>query len=94
MRCVVTHPFFVKRGGHIYAVGETFEGPEATVKWLVRHGLAEPCERSSTSPAADVATSADPSQLTVAELKSLCDERGIAYAKKATKAQLVSLLGE
>lgn len=34
----------------------------------------------------------DLAALTVAQLRSLCEERGIDYPKKATKAQLVELL--
>ena len=35
----------------------------------------------------------DYASLTKAELQALCDERGIAYAKNASKAKLVGLLG-
>ena len=36
----------------------------------------------------------DLTALTVAQLRELCDERGIDAPKKATKAQLVALLGQ
>lgn len=36
----------------------------------------------------------DLSALTVAQLKALCDGRGIGYPRKATKATLVALLEE
>jgi len=36
----------------------------------------------------------DLSELTVAELKTKCDEAGIEYAKKATKAQLLEALND
>ena len=50
----------------------------------------------ATAPAAPSPGRAavDISALTVAQLKALCDERGIDYQKKATKAQLLKLLGE
>lgn len=36
----------------------------------------------------------DLSEMTVAQLKALCAERGIAVPGRATKAQLIALLGE
>ena len=45
-------------------------------------------------PQVEVETSAkDYSSLTKAELQALCDERGITYAKNASKAKLIGLLG-
>lgn len=87
MRCLVTYPFFVRRGGRIYEVGEVFEGDDRTVARLVSRGLVDP-------EASEAFGESDLSALTVAELKALCDERGVDYPKKATKAQLLALLGE
>ena len=88
MRATVLRPFFVERGGHIFEVGEAFDGTPTQVAKLVSRGLVAASQ--DAVPAAET----DLSGLTVAELKSLCGERGLEFPKKATKAQLLALLGD
>ena len=85
MRARVDTAFRDRESWRAYAVGEEYEGDEARVSELVSQGCL-----SVGAPAEGV----DPMALTVAELKALCDERGLDYPKKATKAQLLALLGE
>jgi hypothetical protein len=95
MRCLVSYPFFVRRGGKIYEVGETFEGTERKVAQLVKRGLAtipKDDAPSAGAPEADAPEADDLSTLTNAQLKALCAERGITYANKVTKPQLLELL--
>lgn len=92
MRCLVEYPFFVKRGGRIYEVGETFEGTASKVGWPVRHGLASRLDEKTVAAASLEAP--DLGCLTVARLRVVCSERGINVPKRATKAQITALLGE
>ena len=85
MRCRVTRPFFVRRGGHIYGTGETFEGGRSQVALLARRRLVDSLE--------DVPDEApDLTSLTNAQLAAMCEERGIEVPRRATKAQLLALL--
>lgn len=85
MRATVIAAFRDRLSWRAYDVGEEYEGPDARVSELASMGCV------ACGP---VTEDGDFTGLTVAELKALCDERGIDYAKKATKAQLLSLLGE
>lgn len=90
-----TWPFFMVRGGHIYEVGEIYDATDAEAERLVSRGLAEVVTPGGAESDTVWGGGADgTSGLTVAELKALCDERGVDYTRKATKAQLLSLLAE
>ena len=93
MRCRVRRPFFTRRGGHIYAVGETFEGSRSQVGLLAARGLVDSVkEVRELVPESSEAVAPDLSVMTCAELRALCAERGVTAPKRATKAQLVALL--
>lgn len=85
MRAIVAVPFRDRETWRVFVAGEEYEGTNARVSELAEEGLVKPSEMEATE---------DLSALSVAQLKALCDERGIDYQKKATKAQLLKLLGE
>lgn len=84
MRATVIAAFRDRLSWRAYDVGEEYEGADARISELASAG----CVNSGAADGGDLAS------LTVAELKELCDERGVDYPRKATKAQLVSLLSE
>ena len=83
MKATVIGRFRDKDTWHVYESGDEYEGPDVRISELVEAGLV--------SAFADVQAE-ETAGLTVAQLKALCDERGIAYPKKATKSQILSLL--
>ena len=85
MRATVIAAFRDRQSWRAYDAGEEYEGDDTRVSELASAGCV------STGADADVG---DLTGLTVAELKALCGERGLEYPKKATKAQLLALLGE
>lgn len=85
MTAIVAVPFRDRDTWRVYGTGEEYEGSDARVSELVAAGLVS---------ASGTGAEGDLSALTVAELKEVCDERGVAYPKKVTKAQLLELLGE
>ena len=85
MRATVITAFRDRLSWRTYDEGEEYEGPDARVSELASMGCV------ACGPATE---DGDFTGFTVAELKALCDERGIDYAKKATKAQLLGLLSD
>ncbi len=85
MRATVTAAFRDSLSWRAYDAGDEYEGDEARVSELEAMGYVA---------VGSVADGDDLTVLTVARLKALCDERGVTYPKKATKAQLLALLGE
>ena len=85
MRVTVTAAFRDRLTWRAYGVGEEYEGDEARVSELASMGCVTDDSATEDGGLTD---------LTVAELKALCDERGVDYPRKATKAQLLSLLAE
>lgn len=83
MLAAVRAPFRDGETWAAYAAGDAFEGDPNRVAALVARGLVSVADDDDR----------DLSGLAVAQLRSMCDERGIAAPRRATKAQLVALLG-
>lgn len=67
--------------------GATYEPSSAFVaEMMAKNPALVPLDAAETEPAQDL------SALTVARLRELCGERGIEAPRRATKAQLVTLL--
>lgn len=49
-------------------------------------------DEPATPPTVDKPTSVDVKSMTLAQLRALCEERGIAYEASATKAKLITLI--
>lgn len=92
MDAKVIKPFHHANSGATWFEGDTFSGDAPTVCQLVARGYLEPPSRRGV-PRAEVSVTQDLSSLTVAELRNMCAVRGVAAPKRATKAQLLTLLG-
>lgn len=89
-------------GGTLVSAGsEPFETDPATEANLVKRGAAEycdvvvPCEPDKTEATeipGELAETADLDAMSAAELRALCDERGIEYKKNASAKALRALL--
>ena len=89
-------------GGTLVSAGSApFEADPQIEANLVRRGAAEycgvelPCEvvPDEASPVpGEIAETADLDAMSVAELRALCDERGITYKKNASAKALKALL--
>ena len=85
MTAIVAAPFRDRATWRAYVAGEEYTGTDARISELAAAGLVE---------ASGADGGEDLSALTVARLRALCDERCVEYPRKATKAQLIALLGE
>lgn len=70
-----------------YEPGDAYEANASRVAELRSLGILAGGEAAQDAGPEDLAA------LTVTQLRELCDVRGIEVPKKATKAQLVALLG-
>ena len=86
MEARVVNPFLHSNTGILWREGETFVGDPATVSQLAAKGYL----RVGDDAEPEVV---DLAALTVAELRSLCEERGVDAPRRARKADLLAMLG-
>ena len=86
MNAKVINSFLHANTGVLWKAGETFRGDAFTVKQLVKQGYLQ----GDGAPKGDTA---DLAAMTVAELRALCEQRGIDVPKRSTKAKILTLLG-
>lgn len=68
-----------------YAPGDSYEADEERVARLAALGLVSPAGGDGKAPSAD---------MTVDQLRRLCEQRGAEAPARATKAQLLAILSE
>jgi len=94
----VIAPFRDRETWAAYDVGDSYDGTpgrisELSMLGLVRVGLIAHDARESDSETPSEAHSGNLDDLTVPQLRELADERGVAAPRRATKPQLLALLG-
>lgn len=80
----------VKYNGKLYASGEVVEVAEKDVAEFKKHGWE--LAKAAKAEEQEDEGKKDLSRLTVAQLKALCEEKGIEFAADAKKADLIALL--
>ena len=81
-----------------YDVGDEYDGTPERIQELVGGGYIQ-CAAVTTSDAENApedakgAANDDLGKLTVAQLRAICDERGIDVPKRASKPKLLEALG-
>lgn len=93
---VLIKKFTLLRDGIEYKAGTILELPEAEAEALVA-GAPKEFEKVSVAVVVNAAASAEKAEKTLkdftnAELKALCEERGLEVPKAANKAKLLELL--
>lgn len=78
----------VKYQGKLYTSGQVVEVADKDVAEFKKHGWELVKEKANNGDEGKQ----DFSKLTVAQLKAVCEEKGIAYADNAKKADLLALL--
>ena len=81
----------------LYDVGDEWEGPSERLDVLAQGGFVEKrathSDRENGSNGSSDAADAISSDMTVAQLREVAESRGIDVPKRATKAQLLEILG-
>ena len=100
MQALVTYPYRDREDGEVRLAGETVELTaerfrELSLKNFVSEMPAESAEDAAPTVEPEPATeqAADASSMTSAQLRTAIEAKGGFAPKKATKAQLVSILG-
>ena len=87
-----TYPFYLEPGGHIYEVGEVVDVTSEHAERLFGLGVAVADGEGGSNGEPDVAVPVS-GDMTVAQLREVAESRGIDVPKRATKAQLLEILG-
>lgn len=100
MRALVTYPYRDREGGEVRLVGETVELTAERFRELSLGNFVSemPAESAgdatpATEPEPAAEQPADASAMTSAQLRAAIEAKGGFAPKKATKAQLASILG-
>ena len=85
MEARVVNPFIHRNTGTFWREGDTFVGDDSAIRQLAAKGYLRVGDE-------DVREDVDLAALTVAELRSLCEERGVEVPKRVRKADLLARL--
>lgn len=99
MRATVTYPYRDRETGEVHLVGEAVELTAERYGELSQRNFVGECQpvagQAEPAPPAAAAVKAEPAapEPTVAQLRAAIEAKGGFAPKKATKAQLASILG-
>lgn len=100
MRATVTYPYRDRETGEVHLVGEVVELTAERYGELSQRNFVGECQpvpgQAEPAPPAGPAAKAEPAvapEPTVAQLRAAIEAKGGFAPKKATKAQLASILG-
>lgn len=99
MRATVTYPYRDRETGEVHLVGEAVELTAERYGELSQRNFVGECQpvagQAEPAPPAAAAAKAEPAapEPTVAQLRAAIEAKGGFAPKKATKAQLASILG-
>lgn len=99
MRATVTYPYRDRETGEVHLVGEAVELTAERFGELSQRNFVGECQpvagQAEPAPPAAAAAKAEPAapEPTVAQLRAAIEAKGGFAPKKATKAQLASILG-
>lgn len=99
MRATVTYPYRDRETGEVHLVGEAVELTAERFGELSQRNFVGECQpvagQAELAPPAAAAVKAEPAapEPTVAQLRAAIEAKGGFAPKKATKAQLASILG-
>ena len=94
----VIAPFRDRETWRAYAVGDEYGGTPERIRELVRGGYVDSglVAQEATENASDKPTGGESGNLdglTVDELRSLAEERGVELPRRARKSEIVEILG-
>lgn len=98
MRALVTYPYRDRETGDVHAAGETVELTADRFRELSLGGFVGEPPAPAAATKAEKAPAAEKAQpaadgMTVAQLRAAVEAKGGFAPKKATRAQLISILG-